>query len=320
MRTMKFKTLSMAGMFLCLAGAGWAQEKPKTKQERPDNKQVGNIKSSTSVVGSQESGDKEAAGSPLYSGGAVAAPVEEYLPKVVIKGKWGDKPGEFGLGEAMGEEGGDVIPNEIVSDDGGNIYVLDNWNNRVQKFNTNGKFLEMYPLEIFVHPTNEEFEQSIKAWNKRMDGFIKIKANKLAWMDGRLYVHQKSMPDVKANKFEDTVLVLKSGKFIKAADKARRNHEKINQWKKTDDRGNQYEASRRGWEKFNKAGTKVFEIPIWNEHKFGNGTLNFRSVVSFGKNGNCFLELRPYSLNATDWSRVYMPDGGGMQVTRWCRK
>lgn len=256
----------------------------------------------------------------LENADTATATTEKYSSQVLIAGKWGSEPGEFGLGGAMGEEGGDVIPNELVSDDDGNIYVLDNWNNRVQKFDATGKYLEMYPLEIFVRPTNEEFEQSIKAWNKRMDGFIKITANKLTWMDGQLYVHQKRMPDVKANKFEDSVLVLKSGKFVKAADKARKDHEKTNQWKKTDNSGNQYEVSRRGWEKFNRQGKKVFEFPIWNEHKFGDGRLNFRSVVFFGKKGDCFLELRPYSLNVSDWSRVYLSDGGGMQVIRWCKK
>lgn len=63
MRTMKFKTLSMAGMFLCLAGTGWVQEKPKTKQDRPDNQQASSAQSSTTIVRSQESGSKEATSS-----------------------------------------------------------------------------------------------------------------------------------------------------------------------------------------------------------------------------------------------------------------
>lgn len=61
MRTAKFKTLFMAGMFLCLAAAGWAQEKTETKQERPDSQQAGSVQSSTPVIGPQESGSKEAA-------------------------------------------------------------------------------------------------------------------------------------------------------------------------------------------------------------------------------------------------------------------
>ena len=249
-----------------------------------------------------------------------ASASEKYSSQVLITGKWGSAPGEFGLGEAMGEEGDDIIPTEIVSDDKGNIYVLDNWNNRVQKFDANGKFLEAYPLETFVRPTNDEFEQSIKAWNKRMNGFIKIKTNKLAWMDGQLYVHQKRMPDVKANKFEDSVLVLKSGKFIKAPDKAGKDHEKINQWRKTDKRGNSYSVNNEAWEKHNKNGDKVFEFPIWHEHKYGTRTLRFRSVTFFDENVDCFLELRPYSLDSADWSRIYLSDGGGMQVIKWCKK
>ena len=314
------KPILMMATLLYLACAGWAQEKPKTKQERPDNQQASSAQSSTTVVRSQESGGKEAVASPLYSGGAVTAPGEEYLPKIVIKGKWGDKPGEFGLGNGMGEEGDNVVPDGIVADDKGNIYVLDAWNNRVQKFNVTGKYLEMYPLEIFVRPTDEEFEQSRKTWNKRADGFIKAKAQMLAWINGQLYVRQKRMADVQSGKYEERVLVLKSGKFTKAVDTGRKAHEKVDQWKQSDDKGNRYVAGVRGWEKFNKAGTKVFEFPAYNEHKFRDGTLNFKSVVSFDKKGDCFLELRPFSVNTADWARVYMPDGGGMQITRWCKK
>jgi len=287
------KGICFVAIILCLAGAARAQGQGNKGKDNPGQE------------GKESSNSIE---------------TERYEPKVLIKGKWGDKPGEFGLGSAMGEEGGDVIPDEIVSDDVGSIYVLDNWNNRIQKFDANGKYLEAYPLEIYVNPTNNEFEQSIKAWNKRMNGFIKVRSKKLAWINGQLHIHQKRMPDVRANKYEDNMLVMKSGKFVKATEKTRGEYEGIKQWEKSDDKGNRYAAGRRGWEKFDKNGEKIFEFPIDNEHKFGTGTLGFRSVVFFDKRGDCFLELRPFSLDDADWARVYMPDGGGMLVTRWCKK
>ena len=50
--------------------------------------------------------------------------MKNYTSEVLIEGKWGTKPGEFGLG-MVGEE---VVPDEISSDDRGNIYILDKWN------------------------------------------------------------------------------------------------------------------------------------------------------------------------------------------------
>ncbi|MBI5574257.1 MAG: YARHG domain-containing protein [Elusimicrobia bacterium] len=86
--------------------------------------------------------------------------MEQYIPQVIIKSKWGKGPCEFGVYE------GDVEPTEFVCDDNGNIYVLDKYNNRIQKFDTNGKYLEMYPVKTFVRHTIEEYEESLKTWNK----------------------------------------------------------------------------------------------------------------------------------------------------------
>ena len=83
MRTAKFKTLFMAGMFLCLAGAGWGQGKPEPKQQRTDSQQADNIRSSTIVVGPQESQSGEAAAHILFS--KFKTPddvVAEYVPQL----------------------------------------------------------------------------------------------------------------------------------------------------------------------------------------------------------------------------------------------
>jgi hypothetical protein len=78
-------------------------------------------------------------------------PIEEYVPKVIIEGKWGTGPGEFGYDGFNPEDfspnsavfGPDdlIHPRSLSVDSKGNIYILDVANNRIQKFNKNGKHL-----------------------------------------------------------------------------------------------------------------------------------------------------------------------------------
>ena len=72
--------------------------------------------------------------------------IEEYMPKVIVEGKWGTGPGEFGRGE-WGEHF--YEPHSMVVDSEGNIYVLDTVNNRIQKFDNKGKYLLSIPVESF---------------------------------------------------------------------------------------------------------------------------------------------------------------------------
>ena len=65
--------------------------------------------------------------------------IEEFVPKVIIEGKWGTEPGEFGIQETFGLE--KIVPNSIAVDSKGNIYILDLINNRIQKFDSEGKHL-----------------------------------------------------------------------------------------------------------------------------------------------------------------------------------
>jgi len=69
--------------------------------------------------------------------------IEEFVPKVIIEGKWGTGAGEFGIQHGSGIEGDDrdYSPNSIAVDSKGNIYILDMVNNRIQKFNSEGKYL-----------------------------------------------------------------------------------------------------------------------------------------------------------------------------------
>ncbi|GEM_PF-3422882 len=72
-------------------------------------------------------------------------PIEEYVPKVIIEGKWGTGPGEFGLiSDPMQAEyfGVSQEPNSLVVNSKGEIFVLDHVNNRIQKFTPKGEFLK----------------------------------------------------------------------------------------------------------------------------------------------------------------------------------
>ena len=68
-------------------------------------------------------------------------------PKLkLVYGKWGNKLGEFGVILPSGEEGElGSGPNDFFVDEKDFIYILDNVNNRVQVFNSSGKFIRIDP-------------------------------------------------------------------------------------------------------------------------------------------------------------------------------
>ncbi len=253
------------------------------------------------------------------TGGAITAPREEYFSKTIIKGQWGNRPGEFGLGASMGEEGDDVIPKELTQDDNSNIYVLDSWNNRIQKFSANGKYIEEIPISAFVRPTHKEFNQSAASWNKKKEGFIKTIASGMAWVNGQLIVYQKQISEIAGGRSQK-VLVLKSGKFAEVNENVWKEYKGRLSSDIVDAKGNKYVQNDDMWQKIGKDGEKVFEFNTLTEHKYGRSKLNFRSTVNFDKKGDCFLEMRPFSNDENDWGRVFLPNGGGMQIIKWCKK
>jgi len=76
--------------------------------------------------------------------------LEEYVPRVIIEGKWGTEPGEFGRNYWM-DEGEEYIyePKSLAVDSKGNIFILDTVNNRIQKFDSEGKYLLSIPVDSF---------------------------------------------------------------------------------------------------------------------------------------------------------------------------
>ncbi len=73
--------------------------------------------------------------------------LEKYVPKIIIKAKWGTKPGEFGI-PPKGTREAFWGPSAITIDDDGNIYMMDRWNKRVQIFDKNGNFKREIKLII----------------------------------------------------------------------------------------------------------------------------------------------------------------------------
>lgn len=227
------------------------------------------------------------------------------------------------MGASMGLEGGDVIPDEMVVDDDDNVYVLDSWNNRVQKFDANGNFLKQYPLEAYVLPTDEEFDRVYHTWNEHGVGFLKVTAKDLSWRNGQLEVTQTRMPDININKYETKVLVLKSGVFAEDKHVAFKDYKKQfdkDIFKKKDGKNNQYVLNGNRWEKFNSKGEQVFKFEVEALHKYARGTLYFGSQVSFSMKEECLFEMKVFSNDSNDWSNVYLDGGGGMQIVRWCKK
>ena len=101
---------------------------------------------------------------------------ETYSKKVLIEAKWGDGPGEFGF---RIWEGDPEFPRSFVIDSKSNIYILDQLNNRIQKFVKNGKFEKYVSVESFKLADSIEIEESKTTWNNLGNIFAKTHATKL---------------------------------------------------------------------------------------------------------------------------------------------
>jgi len=110
-------------------------------------------------------GDAAPTGAPKSTGTVAASmpmPVvqpkfEEYVSRVIIKGRWGSKPGEY---RDNISEGNQTWPTNFIVTDNGHIYVLDDFNNRVQHYNAEGKLLEMIPIESYKLASKKEIAKN----------------------------------------------------------------------------------------------------------------------------------------------------------------
>ncbi|MFA6094073.1 MAG: hypothetical protein WC986_14130 [Elusimicrobiota bacterium] len=272
-----------------------------------------------------------------------AQPKEKYESKIIIQGQWGNKPGEFGLGEYLGEWMSDyTAPREFTIDGADNIYVMDTANSRVQKFDSSGKFIEQYPLEVFIAPTNDEYDETLKTWNKRGAGFPKVECKGLAWIQGQLYVKQKRLPDVKKKEYVERVLVVHSGKFVDASEQEQNVYKNAGVGDRVDGEGNRYRLDGgKTWHKYkkdieardladlngnrythdkgilrkqNSRGEILFEMNTDTLRGAGKGEWSSRSIIHFDLNGRAFYEMRVF---ARGKELPFQPNGGGMEILKW---
>lgn len=82
---------------------------------------------------------------------------EVYEPKVIIEGKWGSGPGEFGF--TMWEGSPDYARSFAINSKG-NILIFDFLNNRIQRFDKKGKYLDSIPVESYRRATDEEMKKA----------------------------------------------------------------------------------------------------------------------------------------------------------------
>ena len=113
------------------------------------------------LVGQEK--DNNAAELSLDTTGQVQ--VEEYVPKVIVKGEWGTGPGEFG--ELSGAESWE--PEGLVVDSDRNIYILDTYNNRIQKFDKTGQLLKVIPVLTYRKLTEQEEEEKRKKYREETE-------------------------------------------------------------------------------------------------------------------------------------------------------
>lgn len=133
------KKLILFAISFLLASAAWTQEAPATAPN-----------GSTETINADN------------------VPIEEYVPKVIIEGKWGTGPGEFGYDgfylegfvpkSASFTPDDFIYPRSLAIDSKGNIYILDIANNRIQKFDAIGKYQTEFKVD------------SWSGYKKRQDG------------------------------------------------------------------------------------------------------------------------------------------------------
>lgn len=106
--------------------------------------------------------------------------IEEYVPRVIIEGKWGTAPGEFGTISPMSAEyrglGNNYAPRSLAVNSKGEIYILDHINNRIQKFTNEGKYILSIPVAACVDEngnsvikTTQFFDEETKTKGTRFD-------------------------------------------------------------------------------------------------------------------------------------------------------
>lgn len=238
---------------------------------------------------------------------------EKYEPTVLIHGEWGNKPGEFGQVEYLGDWMSKFSSFEFAVDDEGNIFIGDTGNNRVQKFNPAGHFSDEFPLEIFVAPSHAEYDQA-ESWNTRGDGFAKVVSKGLAWTQGKLFTKQIRMPDVRKKEFVEQVLVLQGKQFLAASQRDAVAYEAASTNAPVDSQGNKYLNERGIFKKHNAQGEILFQMGTYVQQGQGRRRWDRNSTVHFDPNGKALYEIRAFAHENKFPSE---PHGGGIELLKW---
>jgi hypothetical protein len=85
---------------------------------------------------------------------------ETYVSQVIIDAPWGKDPGQFGIYEP--DEGPNHGPFTFTISSQAEIFIYDSVNHRIQKFDSNGRFISVIPLtatgiEICVDPSGNVY-------------------------------------------------------------------------------------------------------------------------------------------------------------------
>ena len=88
--------------------------------------------------------------------------LEKYEKKVIIDARWGSGPGEFGKIDNL--EGPSVGPAAFTVSSDGCIYVLDNINERIQKFDSKGNFVMELKYDKYESIDYEQTEVIKQGW------------------------------------------------------------------------------------------------------------------------------------------------------------
>jgi len=143
-------------------------------------------------------------GGVVYSAQGTGIGTEKYESKVLIVGKWGEKPGEYKYRPWQGDFD---WPRSFAVDDNEHIYVLDYINNRVQHYDGDGKFLGTIPIESYLPASGDELKQLAA---KDLGDYPSIWVKRIVWLDGVLYAIQEK-------RHEESILKMQDGSFVRLA-------------------------------------------------------------------------------------------------------
>ena len=247
----------------------------------------------------------------FYSAGIICAQNSEiYTPKIIFEGKWGTGPGEFGFRMWEGEPD---YPKSFVIDSKENIYILDYLNNRIQKFDSDGKYIASIPVESYKRATKEEIKESKKTWNKQEFDFATVSAREI-YIDSEdnIYILQyKGMSDKSSAK---EVLRLGKGKKVIQKDKIEKFNEVKNDYyatKKKIDNSYQINVDKNGNFEINNLKTaKSINITNKTITNTRSGNVKFfktdknKNIYSYVTKGINPYEVKKYDLSGAMIAKI----------------